>query len=97
MSRPPGSTDPSVPPGTRSPRSEGTGSAGSDMARGFSQASYGLSVAFAFVGVVIGFWLAGRALDGWLDVEPWFQVIGTVIGWGAGVVVVYYAAQRGES
>jgi F0F1-type ATP synthase assembly protein I len=97
MSRPPGPTDSSVPQGTRSPRPEETGSAGSDMAKGFSQASYGLSVAFAFVGVVIAFWFAGRALDGWLGVEPWFQVIGAVVGWGVGIVVVYYAAQRGES
>jgi hypothetical protein len=97
MSRPPGSTDPSVRQGAGSPRPEETGSAGSDMAKGFSQASYGLAVAFAFAGVVFAFWFVGRLVDGWFGLEPWFQVIGAVAGWGVGVVVVYYAAQRGES
>ena len=97
MSRPPGSTDPSVRQGASSSRPEETGSAGSDMAKGFSQASYGLSVAFAFVGVVMAGWFVGRLVDGRFGLEPWFQVIGAVLGWGVGIVVVYYAAQRGES
>jgi F0F1-type ATP synthase assembly protein I len=72
--------------------SQGSGSA---MARGMSQASYGLAVALGFVGVVLGFWAAGRWLDGLLGVAPWIQVIATVAGWVVGVIVVYYAAQRG--
>lgn len=64
------------------------------MAKGMSQASYGLSVAFAFVATVLAGWGIGRLLDGWLNTEPWIQVIGAVIGWVGGVVVVYYAAQR---
>ncbi len=71
-----------------------TRGSGSDMARGMSQASYGLSVAFGFVGVVIALWLVGRAVDGWLGTEPWAQVVGAVAGWVLGVAVVYYAAQR---
>ena len=105
MSRQPGSTDPSVTEelrkvgsqGAGTPSSSGAGSAGSDMAKGFSQASYGLSVAFGFVGVVMGFWFLGRLVDGWLGIDPWAQVVGAVVGWILGVIVVYYAAQKGES
>lgn len=64
------------------------------MARGMSQASYGLSVALGFVGSVMGLWLAGRAVDGWLGTDPWAQVVGAVAGWVLGVAVVYYAAQK---
>ncbi|MFN2389032.1 MAG: hypothetical protein ABR575_05430 [Actinomycetota bacterium] len=67
---------------------------GSEMARGMSQASYGLSAAFGFVGVVVGFWFAGRLIDDWLGIAPWAQVVGAVAGWVLGVFVVYYAAQR---
>ncbi|MDQ3985559.1 MAG: AtpZ/AtpI family protein [Actinomycetota bacterium] len=65
------------------------------MARGFSEASYGLAVAFGFVGVVLAGWLAGRVIDGWLEIEPWAQVVGAVVGWIGGVFVVYYASKRG--
>lgn len=70
--------------------------AGSDMARGMSQASWGLSVAFGFAGIVALCWLAGRVLDDWLGSEPVVQIIGTVVGWVLGVVVVYWAAQRDQ-
>lgn len=70
------------------------GGSGSDMAKGLSQASWGLAVAFGFVGVVVLGWLAGRLVDGLLDIEPWAQVVGAVAGWVGGVFVVYYAAQR---
>lgn len=66
---------------------------GADMAKGMSEASRGLSLAFGFVIVVLVFWFAGRLLDGWLGTEPWFQVAGTLIGWVLGVVTVYYSAQ----
>lgn len=69
-------------------------SAGAAMSRGMSQASYGLSVALGFVAVVIGFWFAGRWVDGALGSEPWAQVVGAVVGWVTGVVVVVYASQR---
>ena len=62
------------------------------MARGMSQASQGLSLAFGFVIAVLAFWFAGRLLDGWLDTEPWFQVVGAVVGWVLGVFVVYHSA-----
>lgn len=71
-----------------------TGGSGSDMAKGLSQASRGLSVAFGFVGTVLLAWFAGRLIDGWLDTEPWAQVIGAIVGWVAGIAVVFYAAQR---
>ena len=60
-----------------------------------NQASYGLAVAFGFVAVVLIFWLAGRWIDGLLEIEPWAQVVGAIVGWIAGVGVVYVAAQRG--
>ena len=68
----------------------------SDMARGYSQASYGLAVAFGFVASVIGCWFVGRLLDGWLGTEPWIQVVTAVIGWVLGVVLVVYASKRVE-
>lgn len=58
------------------------------MARGASQASQGLSIAFGFVLAVVLCWFVGKGLDGWLGTEPWFQVIGAVIGWVLGVVTV---------
>jgi F0F1-type ATP synthase assembly protein I len=64
------------------------------MTRGMSQASYGLAVAFGFVATVLVFWGIGRWIDGLLGIEPWAQVVGAIVGWVAGVVVVYYAAQR---
>jgi F0F1-type ATP synthase assembly protein I len=59
-----------------------------------SQASYGLAVAFAFVAAVLIFWGVGRWIDSALGIEPWAQVVGAVVGWVAGVAVVYYASQR---
>ena len=64
------------------------------MARGMSEASRGLSIAFGFVLVVVAFWFAGRWLDGWLSSEPWFQIVGAIVGWVLGVVTVYYAVRR---
>ncbi len=64
------------------------------MARGFSQASWGLAVAFGFVGILLLGWLVGRLIDGWLDIEPWAQVVGAIVGWVAGVFVVFYASLR---
>ena len=60
------------------------------MARGMSQASRGISVAFGFVGVVLVFWLGGRWVDDRLGIEPWAQIVGAIIGWVLGVVTVYY-------
>lgn len=65
------------------------------MSKGMSQASYGLSVALGFAAVVLLFWMGGRVIDGALGTTPWIQVIAAVVGWALGVVVVYYAAQRG--
>jgi len=80
-------------PGRSTTSGRGRGS-GSDMAKGMSQASWGLSVAFGFVATVMVGWGIGRLLDAWLGTEPWIQVTGAVIGWVGGVFVVYYAAQR---
>jgi F0F1-type ATP synthase assembly protein I len=66
------------------------------MAKGLSQASWGLSVALAFAGIVAGLWLGGRALDARLGTDPWLQVVGAVAGWVVGVLIVYWAAQRRE-
>jgi F0F1-type ATP synthase assembly protein I len=69
------------------------GSLGSDYARGTSQASEGLSAAFGFVAVVMALWLGGRALDGWLDTEPWLQLVGAIAGWVLGTLSVIYSAR----
>jgi F0F1-type ATP synthase assembly protein I len=69
-------------------------SLGSSMSRGMAQASYGLSVAFAFVAIVIGFWWIGRQVDARVGIEPWAQVIGTLMGWILGVAAVYVLAKR---
>lgn len=86
----------STPPETpgRSAAPDRSGGSGSDMARGMSQASWGLSVAFGFVATVLVGWGIGRLLDSWLGTEPWIQVVGAVIGWVGGVFVVFYASQR---
>jgi F0F1-type ATP synthase assembly protein I len=75
-------------------RPDNRNGAGSDMARGMSQASYGLAVAFAFSGIVLVGWLIGKAIDNWLDIEPWMQVVGAIAGWVLGVFVVIYASKR---
>jgi F0F1-type ATP synthase assembly protein I len=62
------------------------------MAKGMSQASHGLSVAFGFVGVVLAFWFLGRWIDGLLGIEPWAQIVGAIVGWVLGVVTVFYMA-----
>lgn len=67
------------------------------MAKGMSQASRGLTVAFGFVIVVLVFWFAGRALDDWLRTEPWFQIVGAIVGWALGVVTVYYSVRTSQS
>ncbi len=71
-------------------------SAGSDMARGMSQASYGLAVAIGFAAIVAVAWGIGRLIDEWLGIEPWAQVVGAIAGWVLGVFVVYYASKRSE-
>lgn len=64
------------------------------MAKGMSQASRGLSVAFGFVGVVLAFWFLGRWVDDLLGIEPWAQIVGAIVGWVLGVVTVYYMAKN---
>jgi F0F1-type ATP synthase assembly protein I len=53
----------------------------------------GLSLAFEFAGAVFLFWLLGWLVDNWLGTEPWFQVVGSLIGWGGGFLHVYYATK----
>jgi F0F1-type ATP synthase assembly protein I len=81
-------------PGNRTDRSQGQAPLGASMAKGMSQASEGLSTAFGFVAVVLVFWLGGRGLDNWLGTEPWFQIVGAVVGWVLGVIAVIYSAQH---
>jgi F0F1-type ATP synthase assembly protein I len=59
-----------------------------------NQASRGHAVAIGFVLVVLLFFGAGRLLDNWAGTEPWGTVVGSIVGWVLGVVVVYYMAQR---
>jgi F0F1-type ATP synthase assembly protein I len=61
-----------------------------------ADAAGGLSLAFEFAGAVFLFWFLGRLVDNWLGIEPWAQVIGSLIGWGGGFLHVYYKTQPGE-
>ena len=54
----------------------------------------GMSLAFEFTGAVVVFWLIGRWVDGRLGIEPWGQVVGSVIGWVGGFLHLYYKVQR---
>jgi F0F1-type ATP synthase assembly protein I len=57
-------------------------------------AAKGMTLAFEFAGAVFLFWFIGQAVDGWLNTEPWAQLIGSLIGWAGGFIHVYYATQR---
>lgn len=101
-SGPSGRGRPTAGPGTGRPRGPSTGRPGgsasggygADAARGMNQASRGLAVAVGFVLVVLLFFGVGRLLDGWIGIEPWGTVVGSVVGWVLGVVVVYYMSLR---
>jgi F0F1-type ATP synthase assembly protein I len=56
-----------------------------------------MSLAFEFAGAVFLFWFLGRLVDDWLDIEPWAQVTGAVLGWVGGFLHVYYATQKGRT
>lgn len=58
--------------------------------------SLGISLAFEFAAAVFLFWFFGRVVDNWLDIEPWGQVTGGVIGWIGGILHVYLAVERRE-
>ena len=81
-------------PGSGGPVRGSRSGFGADAARGMNQASRGHAVAVGFVLVVLLFFGAGRLLDGWAGTEPWGTVVGSIVGWVLGVVVVYYMSQR---
>lgn len=58
-----------------------------------SSAGAGLSLAFEFAGAVFLFWFLGRLVDNWLGIEPWGQIIGSLLGWVGGFLHVYYATK----
>lgn len=60
-----------------------------------SDAAKGLTLAFEFAGAVFLFWFLGRLVDNWLGIEPWGQVVGSVVGWVGGFLHLYYKMQRG--
>lgn len=64
---------------------------------GASDAARGLTLAFEFAGAVFLFWFLGRLVDDWLGIEPWGQVVGSVIGWVGGFLHLYYKVQRGTT
>jgi F0F1-type ATP synthase assembly protein I len=68
--------------------SSGPRGSGPDFARG-------LTLAFEFAGAVLLFWFLGRLIDNWLGIEPWAQVVGSVLGWVGGILHVYYKSQSG--
>ena len=55
-----------------------------------------LSLAVEFAAAVAIFWFLGRLVDNWLDIEPWGQVTGGVIGWLGGILHVYVTVERRE-
>jgi F0F1-type ATP synthase assembly protein I len=57
------------------------------------EAAKGLSLAFDFAGAVFIFWFLGRLLDNWLHIDPWGQVVGSLVGWVGGFLHVYYATK----
>ena len=61
-----------------------------------SDAARGMSLAFEFAGAVFLFWFLGRLVDNWLGIEPWGQVVGSVIGWVGGFLHVYFKTQPGD-
>jgi F0F1-type ATP synthase assembly protein I len=67
---------------------------GESAARGSQQASWGLSLAFGFVGIVVGCFFAGRLVDSWTGTKPVLSIIGAIGGFVLGTVVVYYGSQR---
>lgn len=71
-----------------------SGGFGAQASRGMHQASRGHAAAIGFVLVVLLFFGAGRVLDGWAGIEPWGTVVGSIVGWVLGVVVVYYMTLR---
>jgi F0F1-type ATP synthase assembly protein I len=70
-----------------SDRRGGFGSSSGDAAKG-------LSLAFEFAGAVFMFWFLGRLVDNWLDIEPWAQIVGALLGWVGGFLHVYYATRE---
>lgn len=67
---------------------------GAAAGRGSQQASWGIALAFGFVGIVVGCFFAGRLLDDWIGTEPWLSIVGAIGGFVLGTVVVYYGSQR---
>jgi F0F1-type ATP synthase assembly protein I len=56
----------------------------------------GLALGFEFAAAVALFWWLGRLVDGWLGIEPWGQIVGSVLGWVGGTIHVIVGAQRME-
>ncbi|MGH2698802.1 MAG: AtpZ/AtpI family protein [Actinomycetota bacterium] len=54
----------------------------------------GLALGFEFAAAVALFWWLGRLVDGWLGIEPWAQIGGSIIGWVGGTIHVVVGAQR---
>ena len=53
-----------------------------------------MSLAFEFATAVALFWFLGRLVDNRLGIEPWGQVVGSVVGWVGGIFHVYVASER---
>ena len=54
----------------------------------------GLALGFEFAAAVALFWWLGSLVDGWLGIEPWGQIVGSVIGWVGGTIHVVVGAQQ---
>ena len=89
--------DPNVGNGSKSPDGR-SGNARPPVSKGTRTAASGFgmafSLAFEFAGAVALFWLLGWLVDRWLDISPWGQVSGAVVGWIGGILHVYYAVER---
>jgi hypothetical protein len=56
----------------------------------------GLALGFEFAAAVALFWWLGSLVDGWLGIEPWGQIVGSILGWVGGTIHVVVGAQRME-
>jgi Putative F0F1-ATPase subunit Ca2+/Mg2+ transporter len=56
----------------------------------------GLALGIEFAAAVALFWWLGSLVDGWLGIEPWGQIVGSILGWIGGTFHVIVGAQRME-
>jgi F0F1-type ATP synthase assembly protein I len=53
----------------------------------------GLSLSLAFAGIFVLGWVAGRFVDHRFGIDPWGQVVGSMLGFALSFITVLYAVQ----